>query len=128
MTYTLKLTEEQMRVVGNALEEWFRLRMGQEITFCNEMAAINCDLSPENPNHDRIFDHYIMRRDHLSELMHAFFRIAFEHTGYLKKKTDDMLIAECMWDAIRCARGVSRWDSPMQTGSEPVPQIEKKEE
>jgi hypothetical protein len=98
--------------------------MGQDFDFCNDIASLNVDMSPENPNHERLFDMYIARRDHMQEVMRAFFRIAFEPTGYLKEKTDDMLIAECIWDAIRCVRGLSNWSSPLHTGSEPVPKIE----
>ena len=97
--------------------------MGQDFDFCNDIASLNVDLSPENPNHERLFDMYIARRDHIQEVMRAFFRIAFEPTGYLKEKTDDMLIAECICDAIRCVRGLSNWGSPLHTGSEPVPKI-----
>lgn len=122
--YTIELTENQVKVIQNALEEYFRLRMGQYTEFCTDMAELNVDLSPDNPHHELIFDRYIQRRDHMEEAMRAFFRIAFEPTGYLKEKTDDMLIAECIWDAIRCARGLSNWGSPLHTGSEPVPKIE----
>ena len=122
--YTIELTENQVRVIQNALEEYFRLRMGQDAEFCTDMAELNADLSPDNPHHELIFDRYIQRRDHMEEVMRAFFRIAFEPTGYLKEKTDDMLIAECIWDAIRCVRGLSNWSSPLHTGSEPVPKIE----
>lgn len=122
--YRIELTEEQMKVTQNALEEYFRLRMGQEFDFCTELAKINDDLSPDNPNHDRIFHMYIARRDHMQELMRAFFRIAFEPVGYLKEKTDDMLIAETVWDSIRFARGLSRWSHPLQVGKEPCPKIE----
>ena len=122
--YTIELTENQVRVIQDALEEYFRLRMGQDTEFCTDMAELNADLSPDNPHHELIFDRYIQRRDHMEEIMRAFFRIAFEPTGYLKEKTDDMLIAECIWDAIRCVRGLSRWGSPLHTGSEPVPKIE----
>ena len=125
--YTIELTENQVRVIQNALEEYFRLRMGQDIEFCMNMAMLNADLSPDNPHHELIFDRYIQRRNHMEEVMRAFFRIAFEPTGYLKEKTDDMLIAECIWDAIRCERGLSRWEQPLHTGSEPVPNIEVSE-
>ena len=125
--YTIELTENQVRVIQNALEEYFRLRMGQYTEFCTDMAELNADLSPDNPNHELIFDRYIQRRDHMQEVMRAFFRIAFEPTGYLKEKTDDMLIAECIWDAIRCVRGLSRWEQPLHTGSEPVPKINVEE-
>lgn len=122
--YIIELTENQVRVIQNALEEYFRLRMGQYTEFCTDMAELNADLSPDNPHHELIFDRYIQRRDHMEEVMRAFFRIAFEPIGYLKEKTDDMLIAECIWDAIRCVRGLSNWSSPLHTGSEPVPKIE----
>ena len=125
--YTIELTENQVRVIQDALEEYFRLRMGQYTEFCADMADLNADLSPDNPHHELIFDRYIQRRDHMEEVMRAFFRIAFEPIGYLKEKTDDMLIAECIWDAIRCVRGLSNWSSPLHTGSEPVPKIEVSE-
>lgn len=126
--YRIELTEEQMKVTQNALEEYFRLRMGQEFDFCTELAEINTDLSPEKPEHDRIFNLYIARRDHMQELMRAFFRIAYEPYGYLKEKTDDMMIAETIWDTMRWARGLSRWDEPLRVGSEPCPKIETLEE
>lgn len=125
--YTIELTENQVGVIQNALEEYFRLRLGQYTGFCTDVAELNADLSPDNPNHELIFDRYIQRRDHMEEVMRAFFRIAFEPTGYLKEKTDDMLIAECIWDAIRCVRGLSNWGSPLHTGSEPVPKINVEE-
>lgn len=125
--YTIDLTAEQVRVVCNALEDYFRLRMGQEFDFCNDMASLNCDLSPSNPKHGWLFDMYIARRDHLQELMRAFFRIAFEPTGYLKEKTEDMLIAEDIWDAIRCATGRSRFGTPLNVSSEPMPKVVKHE-
>lgn len=126
MTYTITLTEAQMRVTQNALEEYFRLRMGQDMEFSNEMAMLNAgDISGDE--HREEFDAFIHRRDHLRELMYAFFRIAFEPTGCLMEKTEDMMIAECIWDAIRFARGHSRWNQPFAIGSEPVPKIVKEE-
>ena len=128
MKYKIELTEKQMCVVEAATEEYMRLRMGQDFDFCSDMAALNTDLSPENPRHEKIFDFYIARRDHLQELMKAFFRIAFEPTGHLKAKTDEMMICECIWDAIRVATGRSRWRDVFPIGSEPVPKIEKVED
>ena len=127
MKYTIELTEKQLSIVQNAVEEWFRLRMGQDMDFCNDLAKMGKDLSPDNPQHERLFDLYLARRDHMQALMRAFFRIAFEPHGYLTEKTEDMLIAETIWDAIRFARGHSRWDRPFAIGSEPVPKITKEE-
>ena len=122
--YRIELTEEQMRFTEKALEEWMRLRMGQDMDLTNDMASINRDLSPENPNHKMIFDQYVRRRDHLRAVMTAFFRIAFEPYGYLTEKTDEMMVCECIWDAVRFYRGNSRWSKPFQIGSEPSPKIE----
>jgi len=122
-TYTITLTEAQMRVTQNALEEYFRLRLGQDSDFCTDLAGMICDLSPDNPNHDYIFARYLQRRDHLQAIMRAVFSVAFEPTGYLESKTPDMMVAECIWDAIRFARGLSRWDKPYQIGDEPSPKI-----
>ena len=127
MTYTIEVNEKQLRLIMRMTEEWFRLRMGQETDFCNDMASLNCDLSPDNPKHEWLFDMYIARRDHLQELMRAFFRIAFEPTGYLKEKTEDMLIAEDIWDAIRCELVLSRWGTALHTSNEPLPKVVKHE-
>ena len=124
--YRIELTESQIRMVSNALEEWFRLRMGQTFDFCNDMAIIQCDLSQENPNHKWIFDMAMQRRDHLTEILKCFFRVAFEPTGYLEKKTDEMLVAEDIWEAIRDARGICKY--PLYLSKEPFPKIEKVEE
>lgn len=122
--YKITLTEKQMRITQVALEEYFRLRMGQDLDFSEDMAAINHDLSAENPNHKTIFSEYISRRDHLREIMKAYFRIAFEPQGYLSEQTDEMLNAQCIWDAIRTVRGCNHWGHAMQMGGEPLPEIE----
>lgn len=127
ITYTITLTEQQARVTQNALEEYFRLRMGQESDFCMDLAQMETDLDPENPEHERLFNAYLARRDHMQEVMRAFFKIAFEPYGHLKEKTDDMMIAECVWDSIRFARGQSRWSTPFHIGPEPCPKIERTE-
>ena len=126
-SYTIELTENQARVVQIALEEYFRLRMGQDDDFCNDLARMETDLDPKSPEHERLFNAYLARRDHMRELMRAFFRIAFEPTGYLQRKTEDMLTAETVWDSIRYARGQSRWSQPLQAGKEPCPKIEREE-
>lgn len=126
-TYTVTLTEEQVRVVIAALEEYFRLRMGQGSMFADDMAAINCDLSPENPEHRKIFDGFLHRRNHLNSVMQAVFQIAFEPCGYLTRKPDDMLIAEDIWDALRVATGKSIWSRAIQSGAEPLPEVVKNE-
>lgn len=127
MNYELKVTEKQLSIIQTALEEYFRLRMGQEADFVIDFCSMGVDLSQENPNHDRIFDRYIDRRDAMREVMRAAFRIGYDGP-YLKEKTPEMLIAEDIWDSIRYARGQSRWDSPLHLGDEPPIKIQEVEE
>ena len=125
--YTVTLTEEQMRVVQNALEDYFRLRMGQDYSLSEDLASMTEDLSPSNPDHEKIFDRYVNRRNCMNEILRAYFRIAFGPMGCPDEKTDDMMTAECIWDAIRFERGLSRWGSVLPVGPEPVPEIKKVE-
>ena len=97
--------------------------------FADEICKIDRDPYKDGPEHERIFTAYIHARDHVRECMKAVFGIAFESPYKMpKEKTDDMLIAECIWDAIRLARGLSRWDRVLAVGTEPIPKITKVEE
>lgn len=127
MNYTITLTEKQMSIVQRALEEWFRLRLGQTFDFADELSSLGVDLSKDNPNHEWLFDMHIANRDWIEAIMKGLFTALWPPYGVPKAKTDDMLIAECIWDSIRCARGISRHSMPMQTGPEPVPKIEKED-
>lgn len=123
--YRIELTEEQMRVTQNALEEWFRLRLGQDMDFSNELAFFDYKPPEDEVERDRAFSNRICRRDSIREIMRAVFHIAFSSPyGVPEEKTPDTLISECLWDSIRSARGLSRWGRPCCIGSEPVPKIE----
>lgn len=122
--YRIELTEEQLRVVQKCCEMYFRLLLGQSRDFADEISQIGVDFSSDNPMHKEIFDRYIHRRDCVREVMNAVFRIALPQSY---EKTDDMEIAECIWDAIRYVRGQSRWSQPFHIGPEPSPSIEKVE-
>ena len=122
--YRITLSETQAATVQNALEEFFRLRMGQDYTLSDDMAGPWKHLTPDSTEYDEKFSSYIQRRDSLHEVMRAYFRIAYGPGGAPDKKTDEMEIAECIWDAIRFKRGQSRWPDVLQVGSEPVPKVE----
>ena len=122
--YRITLTEEQMGIAEKYIETTMRLLAGQDCMFTDEVARLNFDLSPKNPHHKTIFDKYIRNRDHIREIMKAVYRIAFEPYGYLEYKTDEMVEAETIWEAIRTARGVNRWGKAYQMGQEPIPEIE----
>ena len=121
--YKVTLNEEQMRVTQIALEEYFRLRLGQEMDFADDIASMETDLSADNPDHRVLFDRYIARRDAISHVMKAVFNIAWP-CGIIRRKTESMMTAETIWDAIRTARGVNRRMTPFQVGDEPIPEIE----
>jgi hypothetical protein len=129
----LEVTEEQLSVINEAVEEYFRIRMGQFWNLANELAMQNVDLSPENPKHDKIFDQYINTKDCVMEIFESVGRILGLQ---LRKKTDRMLIAEDIWQVIRHQMWKGRWNKdswcvdsyePTQWGSEPLPKIEKME-
>lgn len=128
MNYELKVTEKQLSVIQAALEEYFRLRMGQAMDFATDFCAMNVDLSSGNPNHKSIFEGYMIRRDAVVATMRAALRIGFGAKGYLEEKTPEMLIAEDIWGSIRYARGQSRWGSPLHLGEEPPAKIREVEE
>lgn len=124
--YKLTMTEKQLDLTSTALEEYFRLRMGQANSFCDDIAMLDVDLSPENQNHDRIFDQFIHRRDHLQEIMRCFYNIACEPYNRPTEKSFNCRLAEDIWEAIRVHRG---WqDYPLYLTDEPVVQIEEIEE
>ncbi len=125
--YKITLNEKQIAVVQYALEEYFRLRLGQDFDFSNDIAEMGHDLSVDNPEHKRLFTEFLVRRDAIREVMRAVFHIAFGVYGTPKEKTKNMLIAEDIWDAIRVKRGISRWGRVLQVGGEPTPKIEEVE-
>lgn len=122
--YKVTLTEKQMSILVSALNEYMRLRMGQDMDFVNDIAFMEADMSPDNPKHKEIFNAAIQRRDSIHEIMKAVFNIAFQPYGVPREKSDDAMIAECMWDAVRTAIGMNHWGKAMPIGEEPLPEIE----
>lgn len=129
--YTLTLTKNQIVLIKDALEEYFRIRMNQWIDLSNDLAAKNIDLSPENLNHSWLFDKYINDRDAIYEIFECVGRIVKLNGS---KKTDKQLVAEDIWQVIRHqlwkdSENKSEWcvdaREPMRVSKEPLPKIEK---
>ena len=74
--YKITFTDNQLRVVQRALEGWERLNMGQFWDFTDDIAMVGTDFNPEHPDHKRIVDDYIDRRDKAREMFSAAFREA----------------------------------------------------
>ena len=128
--YRIELTEKQMRVVEICLNRWMRWMMGQYNGLANDIAFYNIHKFVDSENFSEINREACNKRNHIEEILCAVMRIAFPRSGYgvPDEKSEDGMIAECIWDAIRFARGTSRWDRPFQIGDEPVPKIEVIEE
>ena len=128
MKYRIELTEEQMRVMERSTELFMRLGMGQTWDLADMLCeGILKDYDKDKPESKAIFERYITKRDAIREILFSVMKIAYDPLYGPKYKSEDCMIAECMWDAIRCARGTSRYDTPMQIGSEPIPKIEVEE-
>ena len=127
MTYRIELTAEQMRVLERSTELFMRLGMGQTW----DLADMLCEetlkgYDKDKPESKIIFERYIAKNKALREVLGSAMRIAYGPYHSPETKTEDGMIAECIWDAIRCARGTSSYGTPMQIGSEPIPKIEVK--
>ena len=127
MKYRIELTAEQMRVLERSTELFMRLGMGQTW----DLADMLCEetlkgYDKDKPESKIIFERYIAKNKALREVLGSAMRIAYGPYHSPETKTEDGMIAECIWDAIRCARGTSSYGTPMQIGSEPIPKIEVK--
>ena len=129
MKYRIELTEEQMRVLERSTELFMRLGIGQTWDLADMLCeGILKDYDKDKPESKVIFERYLIKRNAIREVLYSEMRIAYSPYSYPKFKTEDGMIAECIWDAIRCARGTSSYGIPMKIGSEPIPKIEVQEE
>lgn len=101
MTYQIEVNEKQLRMINCALEEYFRLRLGQFWGLADDISLLGVDMSPENPNHDKIFDSFITRRDAVREILDAAWRVASGHGRDLVTTENDTLICEDLWQVFR---------------------------
>lgn len=129
MKYRIELTEEQMRVLEHCTESWMRLMMGQVRELADDLAFYDTYKFKDKGNFSEIHSRACDKRNTLYDAFTAMMKFAFGNVyGTPDEKSEDCMIAECMWDAIRFARGTSRWDKPFQIGNEPTPKIEVIEE
>lgn len=125
MKYHIELTSEQMRVLERCSELFMRISMGQTW----DLADMLCEetlkgYDKDKPDSKVIFERYITKRNAIMKVLTSAMGIAYDPYHSPESKTADGMIAECIWDAIRVARGTSRWGEAFQIGSEPIPKIE----
>ena len=135
MRYKLELSEEQSEIIKIALEEYFRLRLNQWFDFATNIALCGYEYDKSDPDNDRKFDDYINRRNESQELFEKAFRTA--QPNY-QMKTDEMMLAEDIWQVIRHKLYLDRggdpngWSvdarKPIKISDEPLPKMETKGE
>lgn len=124
---TIELTETQARTVLAAVEEWFRLRMGQYSDLANGLAFLGYKHDPENK---QAFDRRIVKRDAVQEVLKAMMHIVFSDHGTPRQLEPEVNIASDIWSALRYELSEkNEWQStPFQMGTEPLPKITVEEE
>jgi hypothetical protein len=96
--YTIRLNENQLRLIQNCLEEWARLRMGQAAFLADALAFQHFNYSEHTTEE---FNDRIRRRDEgeilLKQAMDRFAGTDPDHWY----KTDEVKTALDMWSVIR---------------------------
>lgn len=134
--YCIELTEKQVRIVNMALEQYFRVRMNQWWDLADSLAAHGVDFSPENPNHDRIFNTFLNTRDAVREVFACAGRILWPNLEL--KQSEEQCIGEDIWQVLRHElwknskdRNKKNWtvdaQEPLKLSKEPLPTVTIKE-
>ena len=122
---TIELTARQAGVVLSAVEEYFRLRMGQASTcgLADDLAFCTYDRSKDDSG--KGFDLAIQRRDHINLMLKAIFSVAWPLYGAPERRSEQELIAGDIWSQLRWELSTKdEWMStPIQLGPEPLPKI-----
>lgn len=130
MKYILEVSEKQAEIIKIALEEYFRLRLNQWFDFVTDISLCGYEYDKSDLDNDRKFDDHINRRNESQELFEKAFRIA--QPNY-QMKTDEMMIAEDIWQVIRHKLYLNRggdpdgWSvdarKPLKMSDEPLPKM-----
>ena len=139
MKVRLTLSENQLRVIQNALELDFRLHMGQEYCgLADDLAFQNIEIPPRGTSeHEKVFNECISRRDDGVDALRNFFDLTLGRDLSRHRKTPDVICGIDIWHVIRHFRWEQRedkdtWDywtvdadTPFQIWEEPLPEIER---
>lgn len=122
---TIELTERQARTVQVALEEYFRLRMGQANLngLADDLAFDVYDRSKDTTG--KGFDLAIQRRDNINHVLKAIFHMAWPVYGAPEKKSEPVLIAGDIWSQLRWEMSTKEpyVATPIQLGPDPLPKV-----
>ena len=119
----IELNEAQAYTVLAAVEEWFRLRMGQSRDLADGLAFLGYTHDRNKPE---AFNRRIQTRDNIEEVFRAVFRIAFGYHGVPERTPPEVHVASDIWSALRweLSSKDGAWDrTPFRMGPEPMPKI-----
>lgn len=125
---TIEMSETQARITLAAVEEWFRLRMGQHSELSEGLAFYGFD---HNNAKEGEFDRRIQKRQAISEVLKAAMRIAFPDSwGAVYENTPEVNIASDMWSQLRWElSNKEEWrGEPFQIGAEPMIKVTVEDE
>lgn len=102
--YKLTVSENQARIIMNALESYFRCRMGQFFDLAEDIAFNGYDYTAEQDVNKPEFNHRINYRNDAEELFNQAFELAkpkYKTADEYYQKTPDMRNAIDIWHVIR---------------------------
>ena len=137
MRYTLELSEEQAEIIKIALEEYFRLRMGQFSDLSIDLSFAGCDGNNHNPEELNTRNE---RRWSAESVFKAALDVAqpMRKHGVYPEQTIEMRRAQDIWQVIRHKLYLDRggdpngWSvdarEPIKLSDETLPKMERTKE
>lgn len=134
--YELQLNREQLVLLQNALESYFRIRINQWGELADELAGVGFTYNNEDPENKEKFNAYIKRRDEAKQLFEqAMLAAQPQRRTDVMYTSEEVRIAQDIWQVIRHHLFMERGEiddyctarrTPIQMSSQPLPIIEKK--
>ena len=124
--YRITLTENQLALVGTAVEIMLRTGMGQMHDLAEWLTLAGNDY----PRGSDLFCLYVTERNLIQSVLEGIMR---NEAAHKKEESDSLRELKTLYEAIGHRRwkdnGMDEWDvrshEPMKFGSEPVPRIER---
>ena len=132
--YSISVSENQLKIIENALECFFRVHFGQHFDLVNDLAFYGFDYGAEHTDAwEKEFNARIERRNYAQDIYDAAYRTA---CPFCVDKTPEIRSAIDIWHVIRHHfwkelpdenRSDYTTDSypPFPTAEEPLPRIER---
>lgn len=131
MKLTMELTNEQYGIILSALEEYFRLRMGQADIVAQEFSDDTYPVRENFKDEDSFLlahERWLIKRDAIEAVMRA--ACELNYGRYSSSSSDRCRNASDLWSVMRYSRykddpNVPGWDrrraEPIQLGTIPLP-------